>query len=82
MSKITVDNEHEPAGRLIDELALREITHLDPCHDERIKPHRSKGRVQKALAISYIAFLYATTIAAMVVVALHGIRPFGNMLGR
>ena len=82
MSKITVDKEHESAGHLTDELALREITHLDSSHDERIKPHRSKGRVQKALAISYIVFLYAITIAAMVVVALHGIQPFGNMLAR
>jgi len=56
MSKITVDQEHEPAGRQIDELALREITPLEPGHDERSKPHRSNSRVQKALAISYIAF--------------------------
>jgi hypothetical protein len=79
MSNTTVGKEHEKlGGHLIDELAFREINPLDPSHDKCITPHRSKGTVQKALAISYIVFLYAITIAAMVVDALHAIRPLGN----
>lgn len=71
-----VKEKEKETGHLVDEFHLREVGDLKQVPEENKKARG--GRTEKILATACIIFLYAISIASIVLGALHMAGWFGN----
>jgi hypothetical protein len=72
MSNVSIDKQKmKTISSLSDEIVLREISYLELGLDRMSERRGSRGIARRILAVSYIVFLYAISVAAIIVAALH-----------
>jgi hypothetical protein len=72
MSHVSINKQKMNAtSSLSDEVVLREISYLELGLDRVSERHGSRGIGRRVLAGAYIVFLYAISILAIIVAAVH-----------